>query len=306
MLGRKLKKGDTIGIIAPASCTKYSNVLKAKENIENMGYRVVLGECTKKSWYSYAGTDRERAQEINSFFADKNIDAIMCMRGGYGCNRLVEYVDLDIVKSNPKIFIGYSDITTLHILFNEKAELVTFHGPMAVSNFSGDYNQSTYENFINILSNETSHLNIENYSKNLEILSEGKVVGKLVGGNLATLIATLGTDYDLDYKGKILFLEEIGEKTYKVDRFLNQLKKHKVFDRISGVILGDFKNCVPDSESDMSLLDVFKDYFENLGKPVVYNLESGHSEPMLTLPLGAMCEINSFEKSIKIIEPVVE
>lgn len=305
MLGKKLKKGDTIGIIAPASCTTYEKVLEAKKNIEDMGYQVILGECTKKQWYSYAGTDEERAEEINSFFADKNIDAIICMRGGYGSNRLIELLDFEIIKRNSKIFVGYSDITTLHIALNEKANLITFHGPMAVSNFTGNYNRDTYENFIEMLSNSKDEQSIKNITKELEVLNEGRVKGKLVGGNLATLIATLGTEYDLDYNGKILFLEDIGEKTYKIDRFLNQLKKHGVFEKIEGLVLGDFKNCTQDSEKDMTLLEVFQNYFKELKKPVIYNFESGHSEPMLTLPLGAICEIDTYNKELKVLERVV-
>lgn len=305
MLGKKLKKGDTIGIIAPASCTTYEKVLEAKKNIEDMGYQVILGECTKKQWYSYAGTDEERAEEINSFFADKNIDAIICMRGGYGSNRLIELLDFEVIKRNPKIFVGYSDITTLHIALNEKANLITFHGPMAVSNFTGNYNRDTYENFIEILSNSRDKQSIKNIIKELKVLNEGRAKGKLVGGNLATLIATLGTEYDLDYNGKILFLEDVGEKTYKIDRFLNQLKKHGVFEKIEGLVLGDFKNCIQDSEKDMTLLEVFQNYFKELKKPVIYNFESGHSEPMLTLPLGAICEIDTYNKEIKVLERVV-
>ena len=305
MLGKKIKKGDTIGIIAPASCTTYEKVLEAKKNIEDMGYQVILGECTKKQWYSYAGTDEERAEEINSFFADKSIDAIICMRGGYGCNRLIELLDFEVIKRNPKIFVGYSDITTLHIALNEKANLITFHGPMAVSNFTGNYNRDTYENFIEILSNSRDKQSIKNITKELKVLNEGRAKGKLVGGNLATLIATLGTEYDLDYNGKILFLEDIGEKTYKIDRFLNQLKNHGVFEKIEGLVLGDFKNCTQDSEKDMTLLEVFQNYFKELKKPVIYNFESGHSEPMLTLPLGAICEIDTYNKELKVLERVV-
>lgn len=305
MLGKKLKKGDTIGIIAPASCTTYEKVLEAKKNIEDMGYQVILGECTKKQWYSYAGTDEERAEEINSFFDDKSIDAIICMRGGYGSNRLIELLDFEVIKRNPKIFVGYSDITTLHIALNEKVNLITFHGPMAVSNFTGNYNRDTYENFIEILSNSRDKQSIKNITKELKVLNEGRAKGKLVGGNLATLIATLGTEYDLDYNRKILFLEEIGEKTYKIDRFLNQLKKHGVFEKIEGLVLGDFKNCTQDSEKDMTLLEVFQNYFKELKKPVIYNFESGHSEPMLTLPLGAICEIDTYNKELKVLERVV-
>lgn len=301
---KKIKKGSTIGIVAPASYTDFKNVFDAKKNLEDLGYNIILGNCTKKKWYSYAGEDRERANEINEFFSNKDVDIIMCMRGGYGCNRIVEYLDLEVIKANPKPFIGYSDITTLHILFNQKLDMVTFHGPMFVSNLKTGYNLETYRNFVEILSGEKRK--IDNFSKELKVLVEGKATGKLVGGNLATLIATLGTEYDLDYEGKILFLEEIGEEPYKIDRFLNMLKKHGVFEKVNGVILGDFNDCNSSSENQMPLEEVIKDYLGNLKVPVIYNLESGHCEPMLTLPLGANISLDTEKMEIKIVDRVVE
>ena len=304
MVGKKLKKGDTIGIVAPASFSNYENICSAKENIEKMGFKVVLGECTQRQWYSFAGTDEERAQEINSFFADDSIDAIICMRGGYGCNRIVERIDFELIKSHPKIFVGYSDITTLHVSLNEKAGLVTFHGPMAVSNFSGEYNCDTYKRFLEMVCGEFSG-EIENIDKKFKFLKKESAKGVLVGGNIATLVATLGTEYDLDYNRKILFLEDVGEKTYKIDRFLNQLKKHGVFEQVSGIILGDFKNCVKDAPEDMSLEELFEDYFKDFKGPVITGVQSGHCEPMITLPLGAQCEIDGKNEKILILENVV-
>ena len=176
---------------------------------------------------------------------------------------------------------------------------------MAVSNFSGESNKDTYKSFEEVLMNDNNELLLKNFSKELGVLCEGIGEGEIVGGNLATLIASLGTDYDVDYTGKILFLEEVGEKTYKIDRMLNQLKKFKVFEKINGIILGDFKNCPADSENDMSLMEVFEDYLSKLKIPVVYDFESGHSEPMITLPLGAKAQINTVLKEIKILEKVV-
>ena len=209
MVGKRLRKGATIGMIAPASCTSLENLESAKKNLEDMGFKVVLGESTKSQWFSYAGTDELRAKDINDFFANPEIDAIICMRGGYGCNRLIELVDFEIIKNNPKVFIGYSDITTLHMAIQRKTGLITFHGPMAVSNFSGEYNLDTYENFVDVLMVEHENYELKNFSKELGVLSEGEATGEIVGGNLATLIATLGTEYDLEYEGKILFLEEV-------------------------------------------------------------------------------------------------
>lgn len=306
MLGKRLKMGDTIGIIAPASFTSQEKVESAKKNLEEMGFKVVLGESTRSKWYSYAGTEEVRVKDIHEFFSNPKIDGIICMRGGYGCNRMVEMIDYSIIKNNPKVFVGYSDITTLHTAFYKKTGLVTFHGPMAVSNFSGEYNKDTYKSFIETVTEPKDEIILKNFTKELEVLAEGKAVGEIVGGNIATLIATLGTEYDADYEGKILFLEEVGEKTYKIDRFLNQLKKAGVFKKVKGIILGDFRNCPPDSEDDMSLIEVFEDYLKDLGIPVIYNFETGHSEPMLTLPLGAKAEIDTDKKIIKILEPVVE
>ena len=304
MIGKKLKKGSTIGIVAPASYSSAEDIHNAKINLEKMGFTVVLGECTGKKWYSFAGSDEERAKEINSFFENPDIDAIMCMRGGYGCNRIIDKIDFNIIKKHPKIFIGYSDITTLHLNINEKAKLITFHGPMAVSNFVNDYNIETFKSFVSTLTGNFDGA-VKNIDKELKIIVPGVSTGKLVGGNLATLVSTLGTEYDIDYTNKILFIEEIGEKTYRVDRLLNHLKKYNVFKKINGLILGDFNNCTKDKEDDMSLEELFYDYFKDLSIPVVYGLQSGHCEPMLTLPLGAMCQLDGNNKKIEILEKVV-
>lgn len=306
MIGNRLKKGDTIGIVAPASFTSLESLENAKITLENMGFKVVLGKSTKSRWYSYAGSDKIRANDINSFFANNKIDGIMCMRGGYGSNRIVELIDYSIIKKNPKVFIGYSDITTLHTIIFKKTGLITFHGPMAVSNFLKEYNEKTYKSFETVVMKNNDEIYLKNFSKELAVLCEGIAEGEIIGGNLATLLATLGTEYDADYYGKILFLEEIGENTYKIDRMLNHLKKMKVFEKINGIILGDFKDCLKNSNNDMSLLEVFRDYFSTLKIPVLYNFESGHCEPMITIPLGAKAKIDTLKKEIKILEKVVK
>ena len=305
MLGKRLSKGDTIGIVAPASFGDREKLEIAKENLEKFGYKVKLGKCTQNSYFSYSDTDYNRAMEINDLFKDREVDAIICMRGGYGSNKILEYIDFDIIKENPKIFVGYSDITTLHTCFIRKAGLITFHGPMAISNFSPEYNEDTYQNFINVVGGNFDG-NIRNFEKELVSMNDKKAKGILVGGNLTTIIATLGTEYDVDYSGKILFLEDIGETTYKIDRFLNVLKKHGIFKKISGLILGEFTSCPKSDENDMSLEEVFNDYFKNLDIPILMNLESGHEEPMLTLPLGATVAIDGEKKTVQVLEKVVD
>lgn len=294
---KKLKKGDTIGLVSPANSVDLEKLKSAAENLERFGFKVKLAKNADKSWYSFAGTDLERANDINEFFRDDEVDTIMCVRGGYGGIRLLNHLDYELIKKNPKPFIGYSDITSMHMAFSKKCNLKTYHGPMAASNFSGDYDEKTLNHFLKVMEkNEDYHL--ENFSKELKFYNSLSSKGELIGGNLAVLVSSLGTEFDYDYTGKILFLEDIGESTYKIDRMLWQLKNFGVFEKISGVILGDFANCEKSADNDMSLKDVFDSHFEKFDKPVISNLESGHCTPMLTLEFGKILEIDGVRKTI--------
>ncbi|MHA4989179.1 S66 peptidase family protein [Cetobacterium somerae] len=294
---KRLKVGDTIGLVAPASSVNKDKLKSAIENLEKLGFKVKVGKSVENTWHSFAGTDEERVADINAFFQDKNVDAIMCVRGGYGGIRMLSLLDYEVIKNNPKPFIGYSDVTSLHMAFFKRCNLKTFHGPMAVSNFSGDYNLETLNDFIKVMNSDEEY-EISNFNEKLYFYNSLKGRGQLVGGNLAVLVSSLGTDYDLDYSDKILFLEDIGESTYKIDRMLWQLKNLGIFDKVSGVILGDFANCCKSSEDDMSLQDVFDSHFKNLNKPVCYNLKSGHCTPMITLEFGEILEIDGKKEQL--------
>lgn len=292
-----LKKGDTIGLVAPASNVNKEKLKEAVENLKDLGFNIKIGKSVEKVWYSFAGTDEERANDINEFFKDESIDAIMCVRGGYGGIRILSLLDYENIKKNPKPFIGYSDVTSLHMAFFKKCNLQTYHGPMAVSNFSKDYNLETSNDFLKVM-NSSEKYEVKNFNEKIYFYNKLKGVGQLVGGNLAVLVSNLGTEYDIDYSNKILFLEDIGESTYKIDRMLWQLKNLDIFNKISGVILGDFANCEKSSEDDMSLEDVFDNHFKTLKKPVCYNLKSGHCTPMLTLELGKIVELDGEKEKI--------
>lgn len=298
---KNLKKGDTIGLVAPASSINKEKLKEAIENLKELGFKIKIGKNIEKVWYSFAGTDEERANDINEFFKDESIDAIMCIRGGYGGIRMLSMLDYESIKKNPKPFIGYSDITSLHMAFFKKCNLQTYHGPMAVSNFSKDYSLETLNDFLKVMSNNQSY-EIKNFDEKLYFYNNLKGKGQLVGGNLAVLISNLGSEYDIDYSDKILFLEDIGESTYKIDRMLWQLKNLGIFEKVSGIILGDFSNCEKSSDNDMSLKDVFDNHFKNLKKPVCYNLKSGHCTPMLTLEFGKMIELDGEKKSLIVIK----
>ncbi|MCS5422094.1 MULTISPECIES: S66 peptidase family protein [Psychrilyobacter] len=300
--GKKLKEGDTIGVVAPANSGSKEKVLRSKERLESLGYKVKLGKHIFDTWHSFAGTDKRRVSDINNFFKDPEVDAIMCLRGGYGSIRIVEDLDIEMIRKNPKVFIGYSDITTLHSALNQKAGLVTFHGPMAASNFF-DIDKFTTDSFRKSVEGIQPGEIINPIE--LKSLAGGKAVGVVAGGNLTTLMADMGTTNELDFKGKILFVEEIREPTYKIDRALTQLLNSGKLYQLNGIILGDFNNCIPASEYDMNLMDLLEDRLENLGIPIIYNFQSGHCKPMVTLPLGIEIEIDCDELTIRSLEGAV-
>jgi len=300
--GKMLKKGNTIGIVAPANSDSKDKILRSKDKLENLGYKVKLGKHIFDTWHSFAGTDKNRVSDINNFFEDPEIDAIMCLRGGYGSIRIVKDLDIEMIKKNPKIFIGYSDITTIHSALNQKAGLITFHGPMASSNFF-NIEKFTLDSFIESMENNEPR-EIKNPVE-LKSMTGGKAAGIVIGGNLTTLMGDIRTPNELNFKEKILFIEEIREPTYKIDRILTQLLNSGKLSQLNGIILGDFNRCIPASEYDMSLMDLFEDRLKNLGIPIIYNFKSGHCKPMVTLPLGIELEIDGDRLTIRSLEGAV-
>lgn len=302
---KSLKEGDTIGIIAPASpyrakskYTLVSELNDIKKAIEKFGYKVKMGETCYLSYKGYlAGEDEVRVRDLENMFMDKEVEGILCLRGGYGTPRILDKIDYNIVKNNPKVFIGYSDITAIHIAFNQKCNLVTYHGIMAAT--APTWDKVTYNSLIKAI-NMKGELTIENpLGEKLYTFVGGKAKGKVVGGNLSLIINTIGTEYEIDTKGKILFIEEIGETVYKIDRMLTQLElAGKLKDSI-GIILGDFKDCTKDREDDYELEDLLYDIIKKYNKPCIYNLQSGHCDPMISIPLGLECYLDATNKIIR-------
>ena len=301
--GKKLEKGDTIGLIGLANSVSKDKILKTKEKIEKLGYKVKLGKHIFESWYSFAGKDENRLFDLNNFFEDVEVDAILCIRGGYGSIRIVEGLNFEMIKRNPKIFVGYSDITTIHSALNERCNLITFHGPMGASNFL-DIDEFTLKSFLESVTT-TSPMEIINPIP-LKALTLGKAKGKVIGGNLITFMGDMGTPNELNFKDKILFIEEISEPTYKIDRALTQLLNSGKLKELKGIILGDFNNCIQSAECDMPLMETLKDRLEGLEIPIIYNFKSGHCKPMVTLPLGIEVEIDCDNLTIKTLEGSVK
>jgi muramoyltetrapeptide carboxypeptidase len=302
----KLKQGDVIGIISPSSPVSDRGKLDAGVSyFEKMGYRVKIGKNVMKERGYLAGTDEERVEDIHNMFLNDDVKLIICLRGGYGASRLLDKIDYGIIKNNPKIFCGYSDITVLQNAFFHKTGLVTFAGPMAGVDFYKDISEFTAENFWkSVTSSEPIKVNYPGKER-LSSYKGGIAEGRLIGGNLSLFSTLIGTEYLPEPEGKILFLEEVGEVPYRIDRMLNQLRLSGFLGKIKGVILGSLTDCM---ESDpqrksLKLEDVMEDYFiKNFLAPVLYNLKHGHINDNLTIPIGVNVRINGTNCSIDFLE----
>lgn len=296
----KLNKGDTIAIIAPSSPVTKEEADNCRKLVEDMGYKVKMGKCTYRSIHGYsAGTGEERAEEINQMFADSEVKAIWCIRGGDTSSHTMDKIDFDIISKNPKIFVGYSDITNFNVNFNQKCGLITFHGPMVKSNMLNDYDDFTKLSFKGAL-NMDDELVLDNPSgEEFKVMAEGHAEGIIVGGNLALLTSMIGTPYEVDTKGKILFVEEVGESLSRVDRMMYQLKYSGKLEDAVGIIFGDFTDCINEVDESYKTEDLLKEVLNDYNKPVMYNIKSGHCSPMSTIPLGTRCIVDTETKTIK-------
>ncbi len=297
---RPLKKGDCIGLVAPSSPTPEEKVVRSKETLEGLGFKVKIGQSCYGRYGYLSGSDDLRAEDLNMMFRDNNIDGIMCIRGGYGTPRILEQIDYDCIRNNPKVFIGYSDITAIHIALNQVCRLVTFHGPMASTDMIKNFDDFTreslmncimYEDVVDAVTNPDGHI--------IETLVGGCVEGLLVGGNLSLIAATIGTPYEIDTRGKILFMEDIDEEPYSIDRMLTQLSLARKLDEASGFILGDWNNCKSKpNEPSLTLTEVFNDLLVPQNKPTLCNVRAGHCKPMITLQLGRKISIDGNQGKI--------
>lgn len=301
---KALKKGDTIGITATSSPTTEEKVRAAKTRLEEMGFRVKLAEsCFSKHGY-LAGNDQLRADNLNEMFADQGIDGIICLRGGYGAPKILDKVDFQLIKANPKVFMGYSDITALHMAMNQISGLVTFHGPMAASDIAGGLDDFSRYEFLKAITEPQPMGLIPNpENTKVETLVEGRAEGVIIGGNLALISATMGTPYEINTKGKIILLEEIGEEPYSVDRMLTQMALAGKFDDAVGIILGDWNDCQPKKHNEsLSLMEVFQEIILPYGKPTIFNLKAGHCDPKVTIPFGVRGVLDATTGSLEIKE----
>lgn len=306
---KSLKKGDTIGLISSSSATPPQVLPKAIEAVEMLGYQVEVGDSCRERHGYLAGSDELRARDVNEMFSNPSIAGIFCIRGGYGATKILPLLDYDMIKDNPKVFAGYSDVTALHIAFNQKCELVTYHTPMPSTEFiKSEMDDYTWKSFIeSVTETERESYFLENPpAEKMTTLFPGEATGQLVGGNLTLVTASLGTPYEIDTKGKILFLEEIEEYERSIDRMLTQLKLSGKLNDVKGILLGAWTNCGPyhlrHPEHILPLQTIFEEILIPLNIPILMNLACGHCLPTMSLPLGRTITFNTATKVIEIVE----
>lgn len=296
---KKLQKGDTIGILAVSGQIKdISKINNAKKFFNSLGYNVVISDTCKESHRYMAGkTDDDCVDALHSFFSNDEIDAILCARGGYGTLRHINKINWDIIKNNPKIFAGYSDITILLAMMYKKCGLVTFHSPMANGDFSSFINDYTKTSFFNVLGKGEKHFK----SQNGCLYSAGKSKGILWGGNLASLVSLCGVDFVPD-EDIILFLEDLNEPVYKIDKALTQLFNiQKIRKNVKGIIFGDFLNV----EDKDSLKNLFFEVANELKIPVSDGFKITHDKTKDTIPYGVSCVFDSEQGIFSILEDYI-
>ncbi len=310
-----LKQGDKVFLVCTSSPIFEEDIEKCKKIVKELGFEAVLGESLFGNIGGYmAGTPEIRIKDLHRAFADDEIKGVFCVKGGFSASQLLDKLDYELIKNNPKVFVGYSDVTNLNIVLNQKCNLGTFHGPMIKSNMFCDFNDFTKKSFLNVLNRKKSEKwEFENpidektgvekeisllYKKDFE---NKKITGKLTGGNLSIIVTTLGTDYEIDTKGKIFFIEEIEEEISRIDRMMTHLKYAGKFEDCNAVLLGNFSKCKNTYGENYELMDFLKDFFKDYEKPVIYGLESGHEKPdLVTMPLGAKCVVEINENKNKI------
>lgn len=292
-----LKKGDCIGIISLASSPSKEEVEKGILFLKEQGFKVRLGTYYDKKNGYLAGKDEERVKDLHDMFLDKNIKAVFCTRGGYGCSRLSEKINFELISKHPKIFMGYSDITYLHVLLNEKCQLVTFHGPMMQPEFSQECLDESTKNALDVLMGKKEW---EIPMKKTKTIVPGLAEGILIGGNLTVFMSTFGTDDEPNLDGKIVFFEDIKEDPYKVDRMLNQFYLSQKWKNVSGFLLGSFTDCEATTNHGVLVEEVLENYFKKMNKPTIAQLPIGHSIPNYILPLNCLISMNTWTKKINV------
>jgi muramoyltetrapeptide carboxypeptidase len=311
----RLKQGDRVTLVAPANATFNTVDLQiAKESLEGLGFTVTIGAHLLDRHGYLAGDDKARADDINKAFADSSVAAVHAIRGGWGSARLLPYLDFDTIRRNPKVLIGYSDITALLLAVQGKTGLVTFHGPIGLGrwdSYSLDYYRRVLFNGERVTYTNKQGLSDRNALVQTEFrtltITRGKARGRLVGGNLTVMTTILGSPYLPDWENTILFTEDTHEDFYRIDRMLTQLKLAGVLGKIKGFVFGTCAECGPGDGNygALTLEEIFADHIKPLGVPAWSGAMIGHSQPQWTLPEGVEVEIDADKGALTLLESPV-
>ncbi|MFK8005101.1 MAG: LD-carboxypeptidase [Saprospiraceae bacterium] len=309
---KALAPGDTIGLITPSSSITEAKLEKAIANMKMLGLKVKLGKHIKAINGYLAGTDEQRLEDLHNMFADDEVDGIWCIRGGYGVGRILPKINYKLIKKNPKVLIGYSDITALLLAIYQKTGLIGFHGPLASSEFT-DYSVKHLKGVLMNpqMSYTIGHAKDSDDSRNKvyhsKVIRSGKAEGKLTGGNLTLLAAAMGTNFQPKFKNKLVFIEDIGERPYRLDRMFTQILQGSDLHKAAGIILGVFADCeAKEGSRSLSLMEMFEDRLGHLGIPIIYGLSLGHIKNHMTLPVGIEAKIDADKRTVTLLERAVK
>jgi len=311
---RQLSPGATLGIVAPASAAADPQTVdRAIAVLEQLGYQIKRAANVHKRFGYLAGTDYERAQDLMQMFTDQTVEAILCVRGGYGAARLLPLLDYQLIRANPKMFVGYSDLTSIHCALLTKAGLISFHGPMLDSEFTQeDLPHFTIQSFLRCLAsgNRPADIAAGYLGKTVKILRRGRARGPLIGGNLSLLDTMIGTPWEPSFRNCILFLEDVGEAPYRWDRMLTHLLNCGRLQQVAGIAIGLNADCTDPKakrakEYRQTLEDVLRERLLPLKIPIVTGLPFGHVPHNATLPFGARAELDADHGRLSLLDPVL-
>jgi muramoyltetrapeptide carboxypeptidase len=310
----RLKPGSVVGIISPAGATFVrENLDIVRDAVRGLGLEPKLAPHVLDRYGYLAGVDRDRAADVNQLFADPQVTALLPITGGWGSSRILPYLDYELIRTNPKIIIGFSDITALILGITARTNLVTFHGPNGFSSWNPG--QTEYFRRVLFAGESIEFKNLKDDSDadrlmqvkyRIQTIHPGRAKGRLFGGNLSVLSAIVGSPYLPNMDGSILFLEDIGENIYRLDRMMTQLKLAGIFNKLAGFIFGQCPNCTPDADyGSLTLEEVIWNHIQPLKIPAWYGAAIGHIDTIMTLPIGLEVEIDATKGTIQMLEPAV-
>jgi len=298
-----LKKGDTIAIVAPAGpIEKRDGLERGIAALERMGFRVKFDERIFESTRYLAGDDPSRAEALMGAFEDPSVQAIIALRGGYGCARLIPLLSEKRLRHHPKIFMGFSDLTTLHLFFRRRFGWITIHGPVAISSALGNIAAEQEKHLISLWTNPGYSPTL--HFPELETWVEGSAEGRLAGGCLSIIAASIGTPYEIKTEGKILLLEDHGEQPYRLDRMLTHLHQAGKLQSLAGLLMGEFRDCEPE-EGHYSASDTLREILSDLQVPIIANFPAGHGPDNWAVPLGAKVKMDADARTVAFVDPAV-